>query len=224
MAQLPLQELGALRHAQRVAVVLQGAPLAGPGDGGGLPGVFQVVGDQRGALLLAAVGDHFGPHLEELVQVLLVVGDEEGAAPGRLEEPHVVGEALGHVDVPVHRDPGGGEHPEHRLPPDLAVVAGEDGGVGGERVGAVAPELDWRGARQVVHQLVPLAVHGGEPSHEAAGHGALLEGEPGQRIQHPVLEGERLVIGGDPRLPEALHEVREGGDDQVEPLEVGAGR
>src|SRR5215510_15581369 len=75
-----------LPHPSAVGMFAQRSLLACPGDRLPFVVVLKVIANQLRALVVGSVSDDFLPGRENLVQVLLPVGDEQRAHAGALEE------------------------------------------------------------------------------------------------------------------------------------------
>src|SRR5437899_7899365 len=98
--------LDKLVHASLIGMFSQRALLTRPGDGLTLRVMLQVIPDQLGAFLRCPIGDDLLAHLKHLGQVFFPVGQEKSANTCRLEQAHVVGKALGGIDMSVQADFG----------------------------------------------------------------------------------------------------------------------
>ena len=89
-----LDDLLEFLHALQVGVVAQRARLPGARDPQALFVVVQIVAHLLDELVRVPIRLDLGADLEKLTEVVLVVGDEEGADAGGLVEAHVVGVVL----------------------------------------------------------------------------------------------------------------------------------
>ena len=133
-----------------------GARLAGPRNRVAPVVVGEIAGDGLEALVDRTPHRDLPVGCEQRLQAVLEIGQQEGADPCRLEQPHIAGLGTGEVDMRVERDARAPEHLIHILAPDLALEAAAERRGGGKGVRKIAPELEIVASGHGLEQRNPL--------------------------------------------------------------------
>src|SRR5207248_3168023 len=199
--------------------------LTRPSDREALFVVGQVVPHTLHEVVLVGIRHDLTFRLEEGREILLVVGEQHRPDARRLVETHVVGVPCGHVYVPVQGDLRLVEDTKHLDSPGLTVIAPTDGRAWRPTPLAVAPKVDLHSLGGTLEQCVGRTVL--RPIECTREHGPVANPPRAvalESLEDPWIETDAEVLRVDAEPAEALHEVWERRDDEVELTQPPGGR
>ena len=201
------------------------APWFSPGPRGdrrAAIGVADRAIDGRKTIVDRAPDGDFAIRLEQGVEIVLEVGQQEGADAGGLEQPHVSGFPPGHVDVGIERDLRAPQRLIHVGAPDLALKAAVQRGGGGQRLRRVAEQLEIVTFGNGLEQRNPLPVI---RRHRAdKGNLDVDGGRRRQRFENGRLERQMIDFRAHAEAAEEIHRRRQLRHHQIVDRPVHAAR